>query len=393
MSVKQLLLGCLSFSLSLTAAAQDASIPPPAKAKVGIFIPLHLDSVFTYGGSYKFNTTIPRFVLPGLEFYSGVQLALDSLQKEGLNAEVFIIDSKDRYTSMARHISDDLKDAGLLIGMVQNVSELKTLSEAANAHSIPFISATYPNDGGLVGNPSLVILNTTLKSHCQGIYKLLANSYRSSNIIILTKEGAQEDKIKGVLEEANKNASSPLSWKMVDIGNGLGSDELKGYMDSTKNNILVCGTLDEAAGTNIIKQLSSARPSYRSSIIGMPTWDDYKFDKSEFKGVEIMYPTPFLTASGNNRVFNSVSNKFKAKAKSRPSDMVFKGFEVTYRYIKNMLSHQDNIIDLSDRDGKIFSDFDIEPVKMKTTKNEPDYYENKKVYFIRKLDGVMKGYL
>ena len=56
-----------------------------------------------------------------------------------------------------------------------------------------------------------------------------------------------------------------------------------------------------------------------------------------------------------------------------------------------MLSHQDYIVDLSDQAGKVFSDFDIEPVKIKTIKNEPDYYENKKVYFVKKMDGAIKG--
>ncbi|MEO7311902.1 MAG: hypothetical protein ABIX01_15970 [Chitinophagaceae bacterium] len=391
MRAKVSLLGFYCSLLCFAAAGQSDSIPEPAQAKVGIFIPLHLDSVFTSSGSYKYNSSIPKYVMPGLEFYSGVQLALDSLRKEGLNAEVFIIDSKDRYQSMSSHIADDLDHAALLIGMVQSVTELKILSDAAYNRSIPFISATYPNDGGLTGNPSLIILNSTLRSHCQGIYKLLANSYSLDNIIVLSKSGVQEDRMKAVLEEANKNSNSSLKWKKADISNGINTEDLAALMDSTKNNVVVCATLDETLGMSIIRELSSLRNPYRSSIIGMPTWDDFKFEKAEFKGVEIMYPTPFLTSSGNSRVYNSVSNKYRARAKSRASDMVYKGFEITYRYIKNMLSHQDHIVDLSDHTGKIFSDFDLEPVKIRTTKNEPDYYENKKVYFVKKLDGVVKG--
>jgi len=391
----KVLLMCFYCSLICVAASAQSdsdSIPVPLPlAKVGIFIPLHLDSVFNYTGGYKYNSSIPKYVMPGLEFYSGVQLALDSLKKEGLSAEIFIIDSKDRYESMSSHLAGELNKASLIIGMVQTVSELKTLADAARQRGIPFISATYPNDGGLTGNPSLVILNATLKSHCQGIYKLLSNSYSFENIILLTKPGVQEDKMKAVFEESNRNITPALKWQMADITNGISTEDLTAMLDSTRNNVIVCATLDEALGTNIIKQLSALRTPYRSSIIGMPTWDDYKFDKAEFKGVEIMYPTPFLTSSGNSRVYNAISNKYKARARSRASDMVYKGFEVTYRYIKNMLSHQDYIVDLSDHSGKIFSDFEIEPVKIRNIKNEPDYYENKKVYFIKKMDGAIKG--
>ncbi|MES2776470.1 MAG: hypothetical protein V4722_19995 [Bacteroidota bacterium] len=391
MRAKVLLLGFFCSFLVMAASAQSDSIPVPHQAKVGIFIPLHLDSVFTSGGSYKYSGSIPKYVMPGLEFYSGVQLALDSLKREGLSAEVYIIDSKDRYQSMSSHIADDLNNASLIIGMVQSVGELKILADAARQRSIPFLSATYPNDGGLTGNPSLIILNSTLKSHCQGIYKLLTSNHSLDNVLILSKPGVQEDKMKAVFEESNKKNSSPLTWKMVDISSGIDAGDLSAMLDSTKNNVLVCATLDEAAGTSLVRQLSAIRNPYHSTVIGMPTWDDLKFEKAEFKGVEVMYPTPFLTSSGNNRVYNSVSNKYKARAKSRASDMVYKGFEITYRYIKNMLSHQDYIIDLGDHTGKIFSDFNIEPVKIKTVKNEPDYYENKKVYFVKKIDGAVKG--
>ena len=391
MRAKVILLSLYGSLLGFVASAQSDSIPVPSQAKVGIFIPLHLDSVFNTSGSYKYNGSIPKFVMPGLEFYSGVQLALDSLKREGLSTEVFIIDTKDREQSISSHFSGDLSNASLIIGMVQSLTELKTLADAARQRNIPFLSATYPNDGGITGNPSLVVLNSTLKSHCQGIYKLLTNTYSSENVIILSKPGVQEDKMKAVFEEQNKKNSTSLKWKTADITNGISIEDLTAMLDSTKNNVIVCATLDETLGTDLIKQLSSLRNPYRSTIIGMPTWDDYKFDKPEFKGVEIMYPTPFLTSSGNSKVYNSISNKYKARAHSRASDMVYKGFEITYRYIKNMLSHQDHIVDLGDHAGKIFSDFDLQPVKIRTVKNEPDYYENKKVYFVKKMDGAVKG--
>jgi hypothetical protein len=70
---------------------------------------------------------------------------------------------------------------------------------------------------------------------------------------------------------------------------------------------------------------------------------------------------------------------------------VYRGYEITLRYISNMVSHVDNIIDLSDQEGRIFSDFDIQPVKLRQQNSKPDYYENRKIYFIKKIDGVIKG--
>ncbi|MCK7557351.1 hypothetical protein MKQ70_21030 [Chitinophaga sedimenti] len=48
-----------------------------ASYNVAVFAPLYPDSVFATSTDIP-GRTMPRYVLPGLEFYEGVQLALDS---------------------------------------------------------------------------------------------------------------------------------------------------------------------------------------------------------------------------------------------------------------------------------------------------------------------------
>ena len=363
------------------------------RPKVGIFIPLHLDSVFTPSGSYRYSTNIPKYVLPGLEFYSGVRLALDSLQEAGAGVEVFVIDTKDKTRSLQRAIDEDLPTASLIIGMVQNVTELKTLAEAARKRSIPFISATYPNDGGIGDNPSLVIVNSTLKSHTLAVYKYLQHNYYDNNIIVFRKPGQQEDKMKAALNEANqKTGGLPLKMQIVDLPDDATIDDLTPYLDSTRKNAVYCATLDLDFGTNLLRRLSDLKDQYTATVFGMPTWDGLPLNKPDFKGLEVVYTTPFVTASGANpRLVSNLANKFKARSRSRASDMVYRGYEITLRYISNMLNHVDQIVDLSDVSGRVFSDFDIQPIKLKPQNDQPDYYENRKIYFIKKLDGVVKG--
>src|SRR4026207_1668170 len=75
--------------LSIFASAQnDTTI---VKHKIAIFAPLYLDSAFDQSNEYKYAKNIfPKFINPGLEFYEGAQLALDSLNKEGAELEIFI---------------------------------------------------------------------------------------------------------------------------------------------------------------------------------------------------------------------------------------------------------------------------------------------------------------
>lgn len=67
------------FFLAQTTRAQG----PAPKFKIAIFAPLYLDSAFDDQSEYRYaKNTFPKFINPGLEFYEGAQLALDSLNKE-----------------------------------------------------------------------------------------------------------------------------------------------------------------------------------------------------------------------------------------------------------------------------------------------------------------------
>ena len=52
---------------------------------------------------------------------------------------------------------------------------------------IPFINVNFPNDGGVTGNPEFVILNTTLRAHCEALYKFIQRNWATSNIFYVRR--------------------------------------------------------------------------------------------------------------------------------------------------------------------------------------------------------------
>src|SRR5580693_6531638 len=63
-----------------TTARSSADTTSPRE--MAIFLPLYLDSAFDAGGNYRYDKNFPKFINPGLEFYEGAALALDSLDKQ-----------------------------------------------------------------------------------------------------------------------------------------------------------------------------------------------------------------------------------------------------------------------------------------------------------------------
>jgi hypothetical protein len=124
--------------------------------------------------------------------------------------------------------------------------------------------------------------------------------------------------------------------------------------------------------------------------MGMPTWDNINFTKPEYKGVEIIYSTPFYN-SKMDKVSTVITYYFNTKMYARPSDMVFRGYEVTWRYAKLLSQYGKDILsNLGVKQARVFTDFDIQPVLNKESLML-DYFENKKLYFLKWQDGIIKG--
>ena len=177
----------------------------PDRHHVAIFTPLYLDSAFDATGNYRYDKQFPKFINPGLEFWEGAQMAIDSLKEEGIEVDIHVYDTrgaKKKFESLLG--GDELRKMDLLIGHV-TVNEAALLARVANNMDIPFVNANLPNDVGVTNNPNYVLLNSTLMTHCSGIYKFLQKNFALSNIIVFRKKGAQEDRLRAELERQNES--------------------------------------------------------------------------------------------------------------------------------------------------------------------------------------------
>jgi hypothetical protein len=379
------------FLLSLLVVAISSFEATAQRQKIAVFAPLYLDSAFSYSGNYRFGKTFPKFLNPGVEFYQGVQLAVDSLQRRGAPLEIFLYDSKSVAVPPAQRLrSPEMADVALVIAQ-SNVAETKELAEVAKSRKIPFVSVSLPNDASVTNNPYFVILNTTLLGHIEGIYRLLQRSYALDNIVLFRKSGQQEDAIRTHFTEFGRTTSSaPLKIKMVDIGNSPSPQTLAAHLDSNRRNVVIAGSMDESFGVALAKALSPLVKSYQTTLIGMPTWDNFNFNRPEFKALDVVYSTPFFY----NRLTpleSRLASNFEKEIGSRPTDHFFRGYEVTMRFALLLLqTKQDIASNLVQKGNYVFTRFDVQPV-FKDKKNMTlDYFENKALNFVRVTGGFKR---
>lgn len=368
--------------------AQTDSIQP---FRIAVLAPMYLDSAFE-NNNYKLgNTNIPKLFLPGLDFYNGITMAIDSLKNEGVEIEVWIYDTKKKGQS-PESLAAEMSPLGfsLIIASFSNIAEQKTFSNFSFSNNIPLVSATYPNDAYVNANPYFLMVNTSLKTHTEAIYKYVQRNYPVGKFILVTRKGSMEDKIQNMFSEAGKK-TYPLNYKTVQMPDNFTTEQLLPLLDSNRQNVVICGSLDEKFGANLIKVLDQA-PSFQIITIGMPTWDGLKsVSNTSNQTLEIVYSTPY-NYSRSDKTIAEITTLYKTKFNGRPSDMVFKGFETMYCFSKLLLKYHNNLLNnLSDSSFKISGNFQFQPVKLNSDAQIPDYIENKKLFFIHVQQGAIKA--
>ena len=380
--------GLLLAAGSLVVNAQAQPAGNLKTYRVGIFAPLYLDSVFNENG-YRYGKNFPKFAVQGLDFVQGAQIALDSLPMLFSNIDARIFDSKSTLKPVSALIQNkELDSIDLIIGSVKDLEYIQ-LAGFAKQKNIPFISATYPNDGGITANPFLVIVNSTLKAHCEAIYSHILQSNGPDKIYLVTKAGSQEKMIVDHFKAINEPDGKPL-LKIETVNINGDFSVLKNKLDSNRNSVFIGGSLNETFAAELATFSQSISKTYRIKLIGMPNWDGFKSisDNKKLKDFPVYYTTPYF-----NNKWDAFSKKIKdvylKKYRGVPSDMTYKGYETVFLFSKLLSRHPNDFMShINEQPYKIFSEYRFKPVFTNKDSDVPDYFENKNMYLIKILNGT-----
>jgi hypothetical protein len=373
--------------LLICGSVQSVNAQDSLRHRIAVFAPLYLDSAFDARGNFRYEKTGAKFSVSGLDFYYGVQMALDSLKKRGAPLEVFIYDTKGKQSISQILSNAEMNDVELIIAH-SNAAETRIFAEAAQRKKIPFISATLPNDAGVYNNPYMVVLNSTLQAHMEGIYRFLQRYYPLEKVVVFRKNGVQEDQIKNHFIEYSKSTlASNLDMQFVDITNDFSPQFIAKHLDSTRKNIVITGSLEEWFGMKLALTLSNLK-KYPVLLVGMPTWDKFNLSQKELNNLEIIYSTPFYYTRGSE-LETRISGLFSTDMSTKPGEMFYRGYETMLRFSLLLLDTKKDIAsNLSRKGNYILTPMDIQPVFKDRSEMTLDYFENKHLYFIKVLGGT-----
>ena len=369
--------------------------PAPAhrdtsRLQIAVMLPLYLDSAFDAGGTYRFGKTMPAYFMAGIEAYLGVLAAIDTLQMENARADIHVFDLRSDNTQAEKLIrSDTLGSMDLLMGHV-TLNEAALLSKYAAGKKIPFFNLNLPNDAGSSNNPFHILLNPTLATHCKALYNHLQQTAALETVTYIQRNGPLEEKLNSYLAEAEKNsAGTRLKIQRITVQDSLDNEVLLGFADSLRANKIVIASFDQVFVQKILQQLGTLPKTVKWSVAGMPNWDQWDLTKPAFHGVEITYGNT-LNILPENKIAQRLQQKLKSTNYIRTSESTYRSMECLY--FLGHLSKNKNLPFMSaikGSHGTLFGEWDIAPVYNKKS-GAVDFYENKKISFLKKVDGQLK---
>lgn len=377
----------LAFARPGAASAQTKSYA------VAVLAPLYLDSSFDAGGGYKLGRQYPRYAFSGLEFAEGARLALDTLQTQGARLQCSFYDIRSADQTIPRLIESHRLDSIQLIIASVSGGDYQTLADFARTRSIPFVSATWPNEGGVTANPYVCILNPTILSHCEAIYHFIRVNHPTHQILYVRKPGPMEDRLEGYFKQLNEGSGTALlPMQTITAGDTVSAATLQPYLDSNRYAVIVCGSLDDGFGTSLVRTCAGLAGSYPMTLIGMPTWESNRaLEGPDLKQMPYLYTDPFLNPDIDSSASSlSLVQRFTNLARTRPGDMAFRGYESVYLFA-NLLLRYGNILmsHAGETNFQTYTPFDIKPVFLQTGAAVPDYFENKHIYILRRQNGAV----
>ncbi|MDQ6763110.1 MAG: hypothetical protein M3015_10860, partial [Bacteroidota bacterium] len=280
-----------------------------------------------------------------------------------------------------------LDSMDLIIGDVKE-PDYQELANFSLQKGIPFVSATYPNDGGVTDNPELLIVNSTLKAHCEGIFSYLLQKHGTDKIYLIKKKG--DDRVENYFKEINGVDGKPiLNIKTIALDSSISSYALLRRIDTLSSTVIIGASLNETFAKKLADACYPIQKKHPLYLIGMPNWDGFKSfaKKDAYSDFPILYTTPHYAAERSP--FNDILvQKYFKLYRAKPSDMAYKGFEMAYYFLNILLNHPQNFLaNINDSNYSVFHDFHFMPVFLDKNKATPDYYENKHLFIMHILNG------
>lgn len=371
-----------------TTVYDDYCLDPELKTgyNVALLIPLFLNQF--EGNTHSMPADHISFTF--IQFYQGIIIALDSIQKLGYHLALQVHDvGRDQEPLKELLREPGFSNLDLIIGPFypENVD---LVARFGLQHGIPVVSPLLNNSAQLKGFPNLFQVSPSMETQLSALAGYLAKAYPDENIILVHNDQPQAKELISVFRDALRiefsDMSRPvdtLSLSRVDgyyfsetfvgkrrtnvlvMNDSLflqnqtrlrrsqtpprefkeiiyNRDHLQGLIrsfDKEKKNIVITLIGGEAFLSNYLRELNQLTNQYDLTLFGTPQWTDYQtIDPQYLQNLKVHIFTPDFVEYRDQHIRDFVY-RYRQIFRTEPTVDAFKGVQTGFFFFNALLHY------------------------------------------------------
>lgn len=230
---------------------------------------------------------IHPFSMPALHFYEGARLAIDSLARIGINANITCFETPVDSAGMKRMVATLARDNFDLV--VANIPDklIQLVVDKAGDLGIKLILTQALNSTSIKGKSNCALAYASAATQCSLVVERFLKKHPEANFVILKGKSPREKDAAEVFRTAVYNLKSKMSSaKLVDLSNASFSSVSSLLSPDRQNIILFVSSDEQLVNTGLTSLAKSCPPN--TVICGMPTWMNFEsIDFMSFGRIQI----------------------------------------------------------------------------------------------------------
>lgn len=280
-----------------------------------------------------------------VEFYEGVLLAVDSMQKSGMKINLKVFDTQRKADSIRQFIySEAFLETDLIIGPVYEIVQKEVVKIAAK-NRIPIVSPLAAQSQIINSNSEFYQLVPTREYISERTAEMIGEEYFNSNFIVVKSSnysGTTEGDLVQLVQEKFFNSGflsdrRGVSFTIYDLTTE-GQFGLRRIMSKSKENVVIIPSTDEGELSVAISNVNNLSEDFSITLVGSNRFKSFQsIDVEQYHNLKLRYIAPYWMDYKNPATIQFVE-KFKTHFGTEPGNFGAQGFDAAY-YFLNALKY------------------------------------------------------
>ena len=281
-----------------------------------------------------------------LKFYEGVLLAVDSLQRAGMEIVLNVFDSRQDAESVRKYIhSPGFQNTDLIIGPVfPNIQD--EVATIAGRNRIPMVSPLSAQSRLLNSNPYYFQVNPSRDFLIAQTAELIVEEYFNSNFVVIntshtanTAEAKMVDIVRERLTSSGYwNHPQGMLYREINFQRD-GARSLERNLTREKENVVFVSSMNEGDISIVLSNLNNLAGKYPITLIGFNRYEQFHSIQEEFfHNLRLHYLTPYWVDYSHPETIRFLED-FRKYFHTEPGNYGMQGYDIAFYFLNAMKNY------------------------------------------------------